>query len=190
VRSFAGAGDLTRAQLRDAPVHRPRPSALDVSIEALEGVGPRLAEAAVEAGIATIGDLLLRFPHSHRDRTVVPVGDLEPKAQATIRVEVLGNAPRPFRKRGLTILGVKVGDESGAVRATWFNQPWVAPKLTKGTQLLLTGSLDKRGFRVSEYEFVASGPRVPSQGEGALRAGHGPSSPPLTLRHPQERRQN
>jgi ATP-dependent DNA helicase RecG len=171
VRSFAGTAELTKAQLRGAPVHWPRPSALEVSIEALEGVGPKLAEAAAEAGIATIGDLLLRFPHSHRDRTVVSIGDLEPKAQATIRVEVLGNTPRPFRKRGLTILGVKVGDESGTVRATWFNQPWVAQKLTPGTRVLLTGSLDKRGFRVSEYEFLAAGPRVLSQGEGDTAGG-------------------
>jgi ATP-dependent DNA helicase RecG len=160
VRSFAGASDLTQAQLREAPVHWPRPSALDVSLQALEGVGPKLAEVAAEAGIATVGDLLTRFPHRHRDRQVVPVASLEPKQQATIAVEVLGNASRPFRRRGLSILSVKVGDESGSLRATWFNQPWLAPKLTEGTQLLLTGSLDKHGFRVSEYELSGD----PSEG--------------------------
>jgi ATP-dependent DNA helicase RecG len=182
VRSFAGASDLTQAQLREAPVHWPRPSALDVSIQALEGVGPKLAEAATDAGIATVGDLLTRFPRRHRDRQIVPLASLEPKQQATIAVEVLGNAPRPFRKRGLTILGVKVGDESGAVRATWFNQPWLAQKLTEGTRLLLTGSMDKRGFTVSEYEFLAGGPWVPSQGEGGTAGGPGsvldPAAPP------------
>jgi ATP-dependent DNA helicase RecG len=171
VRSFAGTSGLSKAQLRDAPVHWPRPSALDVSLQALEGVGPKTAEAAAGAGIATVGDLLLHFPHRHRDRTIVPVASLEPKKQATIAVDVLGGTPRPFRKRGLTILGVKVGDDSGSVRATWFNQPWVAPKLTPGTALLLTGSLDKRGFRVSEYEFMAAGPRVLSQGEGGAAGG-------------------
>jgi ATP-dependent DNA helicase RecG len=151
---------LARAQLLGAPVHWPRPSVLDISLEALEGVGPKLAEAAAEAGIGTVGDLLLRFPHSHRDRTIVPVAGLEPKVQATIRVEVLADASRPFRKRGLSILTVKVGDDSGSVRATWFNQPWLAQKMTAGTGLLLTGSRDKRGFRVSEYEFVDIQPRV------------------------------
>jgi ATP-dependent DNA helicase RecG len=160
VRSFAGASDLTQAQLREAPIRWPRPSALDLSIQALEGVGPKLAEVASEAGIATVGDLLTRFPHRHRDRQIVPVAGLEHKQQATIAVEALGNALRPFRRRGLSILSVKVGDESGAVRATWFNQPWLAPKLTEGTKLLLTGSLDKRGFRVSEYEFSGD----PSEG--------------------------
>jgi ATP-dependent DNA helicase RecG len=153
VRSFAGHSELTEAQLRDAALRWPRVSALDVSLQALEGVGPKLAEAAADAGIATIGDLLTRFPHRHRDRQIVPVASLEPKQQASIAVEVLANAGRPFRRRGLSILSVKVGDDSGTIRATWFNQPWLAPKLTAGTQMLLTGSADKRGFRVSEYEF-------------------------------------
>ncbi len=155
-RSFAGASELTREQLLDCPVHWPRPSALDISLEALEGVGPKLAAAAGEAGIGTVGDLLLRFPHSHRDRTIVPVAGLEPKRQATILVEVLGS-PSNFRRRGLSILSVKVGDDSGSVRATWFNQPWVAQKLSPRASLLITGSKDKRGFRVSEYEVMAEG---------------------------------
>ncbi len=177
MRSFAGNSDLSKAQLLDAPVCWPRPRVLDVSIEALEGVGPRLAEAAAEAGIATVGDLLLRFPHRHRDQQVVPVASLDQGQKATIVVETMGATPRPFRKRGLSILGVKVGDESGSVRATWFNQPWVARKLAPGTRLMLTGSLDKRGFRVAEYEFMAAGPRVLSQGEGGA-AGEGVLDPP------------
>ena len=36
MRSFAGARELSRADLRAAPVHWPRPSVLDVSIDALE----------------------------------------------------------------------------------------------------------------------------------------------------------
>jgi ATP-dependent DNA helicase RecG len=182
VRAFGGASELTPAQLRDAPVHWPRPSALDVSLQVLEGVGPKTAEAAASAGIATVGDLLLRFPHRHRDRTVVPIASLELKQQATIAVEVLGNTPRPFRKRGLSIVGVKVGDGSDTIRATWFNQPWVASKLTPGTQLLLTGTKGSRGFVVSEYEFGGAGPRVLSEGEGGTagspRAVLDPPHPP------------
>jgi ATP-dependent DNA helicase RecG len=157
VRSFAGERELTPEQLRDAPVHWPRPSALDVSLEALDGVGPKLAEVAVEAGIRTVGDLLLRVPRRHRDRTVIPVAEVEVGDKATIEVEVLDAKPRAFRRRGLSILSVKVGDDSGSVRATWFNQPWVAKKLTPGAAFLLTGSRDKRGFKVSEYEQTGSG---------------------------------
>jgi ATP-dependent DNA helicase RecG len=160
VRSFAGAAELERRALLDAPVHWPRPGVLEASLEALDGVGPSLAAAGAEAGIATVGDLLLRVPHRHRDLTVVPVAELEEKRQATIRVEVLGSQPRPFRRGSLSITSVKVGDGSDTIRATWFNQPWVGRKLVKGAQLLLTGRKDKRGFAVSEYEFLAGGPRV------------------------------
>jgi ATP-dependent DNA helicase RecG len=158
MRSFAGASDLTPSQLRDAPVHWPRPSILEASIQALDGVGPKLAEAAAEAGIQTIGDVLLRLPHRHRERQLRQLGDLEPGETATVLVEVLGAKPRPFRKRRLTIVGVKVGDETGHVRATWFNQPWVAEKLIPGAELLLTGKYSDRGFAVNEWELVSAGP--------------------------------
>jgi ATP-dependent DNA helicase RecG len=176
MRSFGGAKKLSRADLLAAPLHWPRPSALDVSIQVLDGVGPKLAEAAAEAGIRTVGDVLLRFPHSHRDRTVVPLAEVAEGQQATVLVEVLGSKPRPFRKRRLTITSVKVGDESGHVRATWFNQPWVADKLEPGVRLLLTGKRTGKGFGVNEWEIVA-GPRVLSQGEGGA-AGGGVLDPP------------
>ena len=164
MRSFAGARDLSPADLRDAPVHWPRPSVLGVSVEALSGVGPKLAAAAAAAGIATVGDVLQRFPHRHRDRQIRPLASLEEGETGTVLVEVLGAKPRPFRKRRLTIVGVKVGDESGSVRATWFNQPWVAEKLTPGTQLLLTGKRTSRGLGVGEWELVGDGEEEPSSG--------------------------
>jgi ATP-dependent DNA helicase RecG len=179
VRRFGSDNESTAAELRDAPVHWPRPSALDAPLTSLSGVGPKLAEAAAEAGIGTVGDLLMRFPHSHRDRTVVPVAELDPGDSGTIRVEVLGNAPRPFRRRGLSIVSVKVGDDSGHVRASWFNQPWVAQKLRPGSTLLLTGSRDGRGFRVSEYEVLpsAGGGDVGGVEDSSARSAP-PTSPP------------
>jgi len=176
VRSFGNARELSRAELLAAPIHWPRPSVLAASIQALDGVGPKLAEAATEAGIRTVGDVLRRFPHSHRDRTVRPLAEVEIGSQATVLIEVLGNQPRPFRKGRLSFTSVKVGDESGHVKATWFNQPWVASKLLPGSRFLLTGKRDKRGFAVNEWEIV-SGPRVLSEGEGGA-AGEGVLDPP------------
>jgi ATP-dependent DNA helicase RecG len=157
MRSFAGAREPSRAELLEAPVHWPRPGVLEVSIEALGGVGPKLAAAAAEAGIHTIGDVLFRFPHSHHDRTIQPLSELEDGQTGTVLVEVLGSKPRPFRRPGLTITSVKVGDESGHTKATWFNQPWVADKLNPGTRLLITGKFSKRGLGVSEYEVLSAG---------------------------------
>jgi ATP-dependent DNA helicase RecG len=163
VRSFAGSRELSRADLLGAPVHWPRPSVLEVSIGGLAGVGPKLSAAAAEAGIHTVGDVLYRFPHSHRDRTIQPLADLDDGQTGTVLVEVLGVKPRPFRRPGLTITSVKVGDESGHTKATWFNQPWVAEKLNPGARLLITGKFSKRGLGVTEYELL---PDAGGEGEG------------------------
>jgi len=185
VRAFAGIGEPTRADLLGAPVHWPRPSVLEVSLSALKGIGPKTAEAAAQAGIQTVGDLLYRIPRRHRDLRIRQLGDLEPGETATVAVEVQGSQPRPFRKGRLRMVSVKVGDESGHVRATWFNQPWVAQKLTPGTELLLTGKFSGKGFAVNEWELVRPAGEMESEpaagGEGAGDAEHpaqaSPNSP-------------
>jgi ATP-dependent DNA helicase RecG len=154
VRAFGGERELGRAELLDAPVHWPRPSVLDQGLGALAGIGPKTAEAAAAAGLRTIGDLLFHIPRRHRDLRIRQLGDLQPGETATIQVEVLGPQPRPFRKGRLRMVSVKVGDATGHVRATWFNQPWVASKLLPGTELLLTGKYSGKGFAVREWEPV------------------------------------
>lgn len=184
LRAFAGERELSRAELRDAPVHWPRPSVLDASLAALDGVGPKLSAAAAAAGIRTVGDVLLRFPHRHRDRQIQPLAALEPGSEGTVLVEVLGPKPRPFRRGRLSMTSVKVGDESGSVRATWFNQPWVADKLAPGVRLLLTGKVSNKGMAVNEYEVVPGadtpGPRVLSPEEGGA-AGEDVLDPPAPV---------
>jgi ATP-dependent DNA helicase RecG len=160
VRGFAGIGEPTRAELRAAPVHWPRPSVLEAGLEALDGVGPKLADAARRAGISTVGDLLYRFPHSHRDRQIRQLGTLEPGETGTVMVTVMGDPPRPFRKGKLTMVGVKVADETGSVRATWFNQPWVSGKLERGSQILITGKRSPKGLAVQEWEMVSGAAEV------------------------------
>jgi len=162
VRSFAGQRELERGELLNAPVHWPRPSVLEQGLGALRGVGPKTAEAASAAGLRTVGDLLFHIPRRHRDLRIRELGDLQPGETATVLVEVQGSQPRPFRKGRLRMVSVKVGDASGHVRATWFNQPWVASKLIPGTELLMTGKFSGKGFAVREWELVSS-----AGGEGA-----------------------
>ena len=165
-RRFGGERELGRGDLLEAPVHWPRPSLLGQGLGALKGVGPKTAEAAAEAGIRTVGDLLFHVPRRHRDLRIRQLGDLQPGETATVSVEVQGSQPRPFRKGRLRMVSVKVGDESGHVRATWFNQPWVASKLTPGTALLLTGKNSGRGFAVREWELLSDAASAGGEGAG------------------------
>jgi ATP-dependent DNA helicase RecG len=166
VRAFAGDRELSRGELLAAPVHWPRPSVLEVGLGALKGVGPKTAEAAAEAGLRTIGDLLFHIPRRHRDLRIRELEEVQPGETATVQVEVQGSQPRPFRRGRLRMVSVKVGDGTSHVRATWFNQPWVASKLVPGTELLLTGKRSDKGLAVSEWELLSSSPSAGGEGAG------------------------
>jgi ATP-dependent DNA helicase RecG len=155
-RAFATGEVIERADLLVAPLKTaPRPSILDAPITKLKGAGPKLAEAAAEMGISSLGDLLRHLPHSYRDRAnPVGLGDLRLGEEATVEVEVMGAKLRPTRRRRLTILEADVFDRSGKAKAVWFNRAWLADRLVPGSRLLLHGKLEKRGFNVSEHEFL------------------------------------
>jgi ATP-dependent DNA helicase RecG len=162
-----GSGDpLSAEDLRGAPLRSlPTPSRLDAPIQTLRGAGPRLAAAAEELGLRTVGDLLLHVPHRHRDRSEVrPLADLRIGEAATVEVEVRSARLRPTRRRGLRIVEAHVSDASGPAKAVWFNQAWLADRLTEGTRLLLSGKLERGQFRVAEHEFVGEGSGIHTTG--------------------------
>jgi ATP-dependent DNA helicase RecG len=161
-RALGSGEQLDRERLLRAPLRSlPRPAALDAPITKLKGAGPKLSEAAAELGISSLGDLLRHTPHSHRDRAdPVGIGDLRLGEEATVEVEVGAAKLRPTRRRRLTILEASVSDRTGTVKAVWFNRAWLADRLQPGTRLLLHGKLEKRGFNVSEHEFLDSTERV------------------------------
>jgi ATP-dependent DNA helicase RecG len=153
--AFARREPASRAELLAAAVGWPEPSALDAPLQSIAGAGPKLSEAAAEVGVSTLGDLLLRVPHTYRDRSKVgKLAELRIGEEATVMVEVRSAKLRPTRRRRLTIVEARVADDSGSAVATWFNQRWLIDRLEPGVRLLLVGQLDKRGFRVSEHEFV------------------------------------
>jgi len=164
-RSIGDGLPLSRAQLSVAPLRTvPRPDRLSAPITALAGVGSKLAASAAKIGITTIADLIEHVPHSHLDRaTVTRASELKLGEPATLLVEVRSVSVRPTRRRHLRIVEAIVSDGTGPLKATWFNQAWLAEKLRPGTRLLISGRLDARGFRVDAHELLgASGGAEPA----------------------------
>ena len=129
----------------------PRPEALELGVDTLAGVGPAVRRKLARLGIATVGDLLAHRPRRYEsaaeERTVASLfGEDEAVLEVVVR-RVSG------RRRGrLHILTAHVADETGEVRATWFNQPWLEAQLTPGTRLRLRGKPNRFGFQVSSYD--------------------------------------
>jgi len=160
-RALGSGAEQDRAELRAVGLRSaPRPSLLAAPLTALSGVGPKLAAAAAELGIETVGDLLRHIPRGYRDRAAIrAVAELGIGEEATVLVEVRSARVRPTRRRNLRILEAAVADASGPMTATWFNQAYLAERLTPGTRLLLNGKLEAKGFRVAAHEvLIGDGP--------------------------------
>jgi ATP-dependent DNA helicase RecG len=137
-------------------------------------VGPKLAAAAERIGLETVADLVEHVPHSYRDRAgAVEISTLRLGEEATIVVEVRSARLRPTRRRSLKIVEATVADESGPLKASWFNQAWLAEKLRPGRKLLLNGRLDRQGFRVDNYEFLDAASGEHEAPRDPLRSGPG-----------------
>jgi ATP-dependent DNA helicase RecG len=182
VRALGSGDPLERETLRGAPLATgPRPSQLAAPLTSLRGAGPKLAAAAAEIGIETVGDVLWHVPHGYRNRADVrEVAELRIGEQATVLVEVRSVRVRPTRRRNLRIVEANVADATGPMKAVWFNQAWLVEQLTEGTHVLLSGKIDRAGFRVEAHEVVREPGAEPAgrdQGVGIHTTGLVPVHP-------------
>jgi len=147
IHGFADNGSLSRAELLAAPLRWPRPARLREPLQ-LRG---KIAEGMRTLGLRTVGDLLEHLPRDSREARTV--ADLRAGEQATVAVRVRSIHSRPVRRRGMRpLVEASVHDETGSMRATFFNQPWLVERYPPGTDLLLHGKADARGgFRVSHH---------------------------------------
>jgi ATP-dependent DNA helicase RecG len=137
----------------------PNSRLLEGPIETLPGVGPATARLAARLGLVTIADLLEHLPFDYRDyESRRRICELAVGEEATVAVTVKSSRIRPTRRRRLKLLECVVTDDSGLLRAVWFNQEYLLDQLTEGRQALLRGKLESRRggpvFRVLEHELV------------------------------------
>ena len=132
---------------------------LSLPIEQLKSVGPRNLPRLSKLGIKTVKDLLWHFPVRYEDYSrVIPVSEIEPGQKVNIQGEVLKISSRMIFPKRMSITNALVGDETGAVKVVWFNQPFIANSLREGTLVSLAGkaNLDKHGLYLSSptYEKI------------------------------------
>ncbi len=147
-RAFANSRYLRDDELAGAPIRYPRPSLL---ARPLRLDNAKAAQAAAGLGLNTVGDLLEHLPRDRREAR--SVAQLAPGETATVVVQVRAVASRPVRRRGMRpLVEATVADATGAMKATFFNQPWLAQKYPAGTRLVLHGKYEARNrFRVQGH---------------------------------------
>jgi ATP-dependent DNA helicase RecG len=132
------SGPITLGEVAAMPVTR------------LTGVGPKKADALEQVGVTSVADLLTYYPRRYVDRTKeARVRDLEIGEEALVIVTVERVTARRTRGRPpRSMVTVDVGDESGRLRVTFFNQPWRERQLRPGSTIALFGKPEMyRGYR-------------------------------------------
>jgi ATP-dependent DNA helicase RecG len=151
VRLPVGFAALEPPDAWPRPRSVPRPERLEASVETLDGVGPSVARRLAKLGLERVGDLLWQRPRRYEEPVPArQISDLFGEEEAVLDVVVKSVSSR--RRGRLKILTARVADETGEIKATWFNQPWLEARLASGTRIRLRGRANKFGFAVSTYD--------------------------------------
>jgi ATP-dependent DNA helicase RecG len=129
----------------------PRPEALAAPVTTLPRVGPAAAAKLGRLGLATVADVLSHAPRRYeRPAPERTIAELFGEEEAVIQGVVRGASSR--RRGRLHILTARLSDDTGEIRATWFNQPWLEAQLVPGTRVRLRGRNGRQGFVVETYD--------------------------------------
>jgi ATP-dependent DNA helicase RecG len=122
-----------RAQI---PLHAP--------LTNLSGVGPKTANTLAKLGLKTLGDLLWHLPRRYDDYSQLqPINRLWYGQEVTVIGTVERIQLRPVRGGKMKLVEAVIGDGTGNLKVTWFNQPWIANRLKPGKAVVLSGKIDQ-----------------------------------------------
>ncbi len=118
---------------------------LGAPVQFVKGMGPQRAAAVARLGVATVEDLLFHVPLRYEDRRrFARIADLRPGMQVSVagRVAVAGLR----RARRMTLYEIRLEDDSGRLKALWFNQPFLKDVLVRGARVVVFGRVERDAY--------------------------------------------
>ena len=117
---------------------------LDSSITSLNKIGPKYAQKLKQLNIQTLGDMLYHFPKRYVDySTLKPINKLKYGDKVTVIGSIQSVYKRTVKSGRTQLVEAIIGDGSGVLKATWFNQPWIINNLKEKSQISLSGKIDQ-----------------------------------------------
>ena len=133
-----------RASVAPGARHSQPPAALDAPLTILQGVGPKHAATLESLGMQTLGDMLYYFPRRYEDYSQLnPIKSLWYGEQVPVIGTIQFVSTRPIRRGAASIVEAVLGDGTGSMRLSWFNNPWMANRLKEGMQVSVRGKVNQ-----------------------------------------------
>jgi ATP-dependent DNA helicase RecG len=119
-------------------------TALNAPVTVLPGIGPRHAQTLSRLGLGTLRDMLHYFPRRYDDYSQLkPINRLFYGEEVTIIATVKEVSVRPIRGGKVQIAEAVINDGTGALRLSWYNQPWAVKRLHQGMPVVVSGKIDQ-----------------------------------------------
>ncbi len=137
---------------------------LSADVTAVPGVGASVGARLRSLGIRTVRDLLFYFPRQHRDYSKLEKIAAIPFEQVTTTLGLIWEVETARTSGGRTRTIATISDDSGKLRVSWFNQPYLQKQLqtAKGEYIVVTGSKRRFGNKV---EFTVQSHELPERGD-------------------------
>ncbi len=115
---------------------------LSVKVEKLKNVGTRNMSRLQRLGIKTLRDLLWHLPARYEDYSeTIPISEIVPDQKINVQGEIIKISTKKLFSRRMFITNAIVKDLSGAIKAVWFNQPFIENQLPEGAFVSLAGKV-------------------------------------------------
>lgn len=119
-----------------------------IPVSRVKGLTGKRAIALNTAGIESVTDLLFHVPRRYIDRsTTAAIADVPLAEEVTVVGTVQSINMRRIR-RNLAIVNAVVSDGESFLFVTWFNQVFRVRQLAEGTQVALSGKIERKKGRL------------------------------------------
>ena len=119
---------------------------LDQELKTIQRIGPFHLERLQKLGIKTVENLLHHFPFRYDDfSNIKKINEVKIGEEATILGEVKKIATRKTFHKKMFITDAMISDETGSIKALWFNQPYMATSFKEGTHISCCGKVKNKG---------------------------------------------
>ena len=141
---------------------------LSTPLSQLKGARVKTLERLKKFKIETVKNLLWHFPFRYEDfSNISKISDLKIGQRAVIRGEIVSVKMWKSWKKRMFIIEALVSDDSGSIRAVWFNQRFLITVIKKGITVNLAGKIieTKGGLTISHpvHEIINQQPTTDNQ---------------------------
>lgn len=114
------------------------------SVNEIKGVGEKTGKLFAKLGILSVGDLIQYFPRNYDTfGEPCPISSLVPGEKKAVE-GVICESVQIRKVRNLQIVTTTIRDDTGILKLTWFNMPFLRTILKKGSRFIFRGEVSRK----------------------------------------------